>query len=138
MRINLDDKTILITGGLGAISEYVLKALHSAGAHLVVTDRVEPNRACEILSEWGLDGSRYLKMDVTKPDDVEPRGAVGLRASRLKLTSHWGTPAEPASFRLKLAIRRPSTNSSCSTSSPRLILRDRCCGGGERQSAPVI
>ena len=38
MSAELKDKTILITGGLGAVAEHILKALSAAGATLVVTD----------------------------------------------------------------------------------------------------
>ena len=37
--ISLSDKTILLTGGLGAIAEHMLKAFSKAGATLVVTDQ---------------------------------------------------------------------------------------------------
>ncbi len=71
MKIDLTDKIVLITGGLGAISEFILKALSAAGATLVVTDRVAEAEARAILADWGLAGVTYLNMDVTDPDGVE-------------------------------------------------------------------
>jgi NAD(P)-dependent dehydrogenase (short-subunit alcohol dehydrogenase family) len=71
MKIDLSDKTILITGGLGAISEFILKALSAAGATLVVTDRIAQQDARKTLADWGLGKSTYLPMDVTNPSEVE-------------------------------------------------------------------
>jgi len=71
MKIDLTNKTILITGGLGAISEFILKALSAAGATLVVTDQVTHEQAQMTLADWGLAKSTYLCMDVTNPSEVE-------------------------------------------------------------------
>lgn len=67
----LSDKTILITGGLGAIAEFVLKSLHAAGATLVVTDRLPEAEAFPILTAWGLLDVSYIPMDVTTPASVK-------------------------------------------------------------------
>lgn len=71
MKIDLSNKTMLITGGLGAISEFVLKALDSAGAKLVVTDRMEDEEAHVVLASWNLEHVTYMSMDVTDPSRVE-------------------------------------------------------------------
>lgn len=71
MTIDLKANTILITGGLGAIAEYVLKALAAAGATLVVTDRQTEAVARPILDAWGLGDHTYLPLDVTDPGSVE-------------------------------------------------------------------
>ncbi len=71
MQIDLSDKTILMTGGLGAIAEYVLKSLHAAGAQLIVTDRAHPEEALKTLATWGLEKALYLPMDVTNADAVD-------------------------------------------------------------------
>jgi NAD(P)-dependent dehydrogenase (short-subunit alcohol dehydrogenase family) len=71
VNIELKDKTILITGGLGAIAEYMLKTLAAAGATLIVTDREAPEQAERILAGWGLEGVRYFAMDVTDPASVD-------------------------------------------------------------------
>ncbi len=60
MKIDLSDKTILMTGALGGIAEYVIKALTAAGAVVVATDKqatapIQP----------------YFQMDVTDPDAVD-------------------------------------------------------------------
>lgn len=70
MNIDLSDKSILITGGLGAIAEHILKALAAAGATLVVTDRVPADEAEATLAGWGISKATYLTMDVTCPGDV--------------------------------------------------------------------
>lgn len=70
MQMDLSDKTILVTGGLGAIAEFILKALAAAGATLVVTDRVSETEARQTLQTWGLDQTTYLTMDVTNPTEV--------------------------------------------------------------------
>jgi len=66
MSIDLSDKTILLTGGLGAIAEYILKALDKAGATLVVTDRAAESEARKILAQWGVCAD-YFELDVTDP-----------------------------------------------------------------------
>jgi NAD(P)-dependent dehydrogenase (short-subunit alcohol dehydrogenase family) len=69
--IDLRDKAILITGGLGAIAEHMLQALHAAGARIIVTDLAKPENARRTLAAWGLEGLRYFQVDVTNPDAVE-------------------------------------------------------------------
>lgn len=66
MSIDLSGKTILITGGLGAISEAMLKAFRDAGAQLIVTDRVAEDDARKILDGWGVRAV-YFQLDVTDP-----------------------------------------------------------------------
>ncbi|MCW1923152.1 SDR family oxidoreductase [Luteolibacter arcticus] len=74
MHLDLSDKTILITGGLGPISEFIVKALDAAGATVVVTDREPDAVARKTLEAWGLPSTPYLQMDVT--DHVEVSRAV--------------------------------------------------------------
>jgi NAD(P)-dependent dehydrogenase (short-subunit alcohol dehydrogenase family) len=69
MSPDLSDKTVLLTGGLGAIAEFVVKALHSAGAKLVITDRVPEADAKKTLAMWGVPAT-YLELDVTDPKAV--------------------------------------------------------------------
>ncbi|MBN8460045.1 MAG: SDR family oxidoreductase [Verrucomicrobia bacterium] len=68
--ITLSDKSVLITGGLGAIAEFMLKALSAAGATVTVTDRQPESEARPILESWGLGHLDYIGMDVTDPDAV--------------------------------------------------------------------
>src|SRR5262245_1457250 len=70
MKIELKTKTVLITGGLGAIAEHVLKALAASGATLVVTDRQKESAARPLLEKWGLGAHAYVQLDVTEPDSV--------------------------------------------------------------------
>jgi len=76
----LDGKTALITGGLGAIAEHVLKALAAAGATLVVTDLQSAEIAERLLADWDLRGTDYIQMDVTEPESVDR--AVSLAFAR--------------------------------------------------------
>jgi NAD(P)-dependent dehydrogenase (short-subunit alcohol dehydrogenase family) len=69
--LSLAGKTILITGGLGAIAESILKTLSAAGAALVVTDRQAEADGHGLLEKWGLGHHSYITMDVTKPESVE-------------------------------------------------------------------
>jgi NAD(P)-dependent dehydrogenase (short-subunit alcohol dehydrogenase family) len=69
--MKLNDKTVLITGGLGAIAEHVLKALSAAGATLVVTDQRPAAAARAVLKKWGITRCTYLPMDVTNPASVQ-------------------------------------------------------------------
>jgi NAD(P)-dependent dehydrogenase (short-subunit alcohol dehydrogenase family) len=64
MSIDLSDKTILMTGGLGAIAESMVKAFDKAGATLVVTDRTTEAEARTILAQWGVRAD-YFELDVT-------------------------------------------------------------------------
>lgn len=69
--LSLSDKTILITGGLGAIAEFILKTLSEAGARLVISDRQTGAEAKAMLERWGLGEHSYISMDVTDPDSVK-------------------------------------------------------------------
>lgn len=60
MKIDLSDKTILMTGALGGIAEFVVKTLTAAGATLIATDK-QPTAPVQ----------PYLPMDVTDPDAVD-------------------------------------------------------------------
>lgn len=69
--ILLADQTVLITGGLGAIAEFILKSLSAAGATVIVTDRQPETGARPVLESWGLGKLDYLAMDVTDPGAVK-------------------------------------------------------------------
>jgi NAD(P)-dependent dehydrogenase (short-subunit alcohol dehydrogenase family) len=60
VKIDLSDKTILMTGALGGIAESVVKTLTAAGATLIATDK-QPTAPVQ----------PYLSMDVTDPDAVD-------------------------------------------------------------------
>lgn len=70
MNLRLDNKTILITGGLGAIAEPVLKTLSTAGAKLIITDRQPENAGRTVLESWSVGAHAYFQMDVTDPASV--------------------------------------------------------------------
>ncbi len=70
--VDLSGKSILITGALGAIAEFLNRRLIEAGATLILTDIVAPDEAIARLEGWHLPRSqwRYVPMDVTRPEDV--------------------------------------------------------------------
>lgn len=71
--IDLSQKTILITGALGAIAEHLVRKLTEAGAFLVLTDVKSADETIPVLESWKIEPSRYLyqPMDVTNPAMVE-------------------------------------------------------------------
>lgn len=73
IKIDLKDKNILLTGALGAISEFVIRRLIEAGALVYCTDILDVNTAREQLESWGINEAQspYRAMDVTDPKSVE-------------------------------------------------------------------
>jgi NAD(P)-dependent dehydrogenase (short-subunit alcohol dehydrogenase family) len=69
--VKLNEKTVLITAGLGAIAEHILKTLSAAGATLVITDQRSEADAQTVLQGWGLSACTYLPMSITEPTSVE-------------------------------------------------------------------
>lgn len=59
--IDLTGKTILITGGLGGIADFIVRRLEQAGATVVLTDLAPPAKAGR---------AHYYQMDVTHPAEV--------------------------------------------------------------------
>lgn len=70
--IDLTGRNILITGACGAIAQYIVQRLSSAGATLLLTDVLDRAKAEDIFSGWKL-ASRvlYRTMDVTNHSQVE-------------------------------------------------------------------
>jgi len=69
MRENiLNDLTILITGGAGAIGCHIVKRLTDAGAYVAVNDIVTPRTASRSLVGVGVSKkrTRYLRADITE------------------------------------------------------------------------
>lgn len=71
MKINLSDKTILLTGALGGIAEYMIRTLSESGATVIATDVQPVEEGKRILHSWGLSHVPYWTMDVTCADAVE-------------------------------------------------------------------
>lgn len=71
--IDLSDRTILITGGLGAIAGAVVRRLSEAGAFLAVTDLADDAEGAARCVELGAKAGRHLyrRMDVTDEREVE-------------------------------------------------------------------
>ena len=71
--IDLSGKTILITGGLGAIAEHMVRKLAAVGATLVLTDvKAEPD-AQRTLNDWQIPPSSYVYFaaDITDSRQVD-------------------------------------------------------------------
>lgn len=71
--IDLSGRTILITGGLGAIAEQVVRRLAEAGATLVLTDIKPEMQAKRTLDEWRISPTAYIYAagDITDSKQVE-------------------------------------------------------------------
>ncbi|MGD0125316.1 MAG: SDR family oxidoreductase [Terriglobia bacterium] len=69
----LDGKTVLITGGLGAIGKVVVSSLLSHSARVAVNDVLSTEQAAQIGNEldWPSDRFVYVHADVTKPEGAE-------------------------------------------------------------------
>lgn len=61
IRIDLTGRKILITGGFGAIANYIVRRLEEAGATMVLTDLASPDETTV---------ANYYRMDVTRPEEV--------------------------------------------------------------------
>ena len=68
--LDLSAKTILITGGCGAIGRVVVRILAEHGATVAVNDILAEDEAAQILADCG-DKVVYFKADVTDPAAVE-------------------------------------------------------------------
>jgi NAD(P)-dependent dehydrogenase (short-subunit alcohol dehydrogenase family) len=71
--IDLSGKTILITGGLGAIAEHIVRKLAASGATLVLTDIKSDDQARRTLKDWQISPSSYLYLsaDITDSSQLE-------------------------------------------------------------------
>jgi NAD(P)-dependent dehydrogenase (short-subunit alcohol dehydrogenase family) len=71
--IDLAGKTVLITGGCGAIGRVVVRVLAESGARVAVNDIIPDDAAHGILAEAGVDwaGVAYLKEDATDAGGVD-------------------------------------------------------------------
>jgi len=69
----LSGKAILITGGLGAIGQVVVTQLLDHSAQVAVNDLVPDEEARRRIREegWPPDRCRYVRADVTKPDQAQ-------------------------------------------------------------------
>jgi NAD(P)-dependent dehydrogenase (short-subunit alcohol dehydrogenase family) len=77
----LNGKTVLITGGLGAIGKVVVSSLLSHSARVAVNDVLSTEQAAQIGNEldWPSDRFVYVRADVTNPE-----GAAQLVAKTLE------------------------------------------------------
>ena len=77
IELDLSQKTILVTGALGAIAEHIVRTLTLAGATLILTDIRPESDALSTLDRWQIDPSKtvYRRLDVT--DGVAVEALVG-------------------------------------------------------------
>ena len=70
--LDLSGKTILITGGAGAIGQVVVSVLAEHGAAVAVNDVVDAAQARAVLPALGTDRARvqYYRADATQPEPV--------------------------------------------------------------------
>jgi len=76
-RVDLSQKTILLTGALGAIAEHLVRRLGEAGAFLVLTDLQSATEATRVLERWEIDPSRYLYLPLDVTDVTAVESAAG-------------------------------------------------------------
>lgn len=83
--MRIDGSSALIAGGASGLGEATARRLHAAGAHVTVAD-LNQERGAELAAELG-ERARFVKADVTVPDEVEAAVAAaaepddGLRIS---------------------------------------------------------
>jgi NAD(P)-dependent dehydrogenase (short-subunit alcohol dehydrogenase family) len=72
IEISLKGRSVLITGALGAIAEFVVRRLTEADAFLILTDVLREEEARQRVNHWDLaaDSWYYTPMDVTDPTGV--------------------------------------------------------------------
>jgi NAD(P)-dependent dehydrogenase (short-subunit alcohol dehydrogenase family) len=81
--IDLSGQVVLITGGLGAIGQVVVKTLVEHGAKVAVNDILPQSEGEERCKQWG-SHALYLHADTTQPEQV--------KAMLDRLEAHWGLP----------------------------------------------
>ena len=71
--LDLSGKTILITGGAGAIGRVVVRVLAEHGAKVAVNDLLPEAEAAKNLAEAGAAGPNvaYFQADTTQPEMVQ-------------------------------------------------------------------
>jgi NAD(P)-dependent dehydrogenase (short-subunit alcohol dehydrogenase family) len=68
--IDLSGKSILMTGALGAIAEFMVRKLAAAGANLILIDIKAQNAATQTLRDWKIPSESYVyfEADITDSD----------------------------------------------------------------------
>lgn len=72
VNIDLSGKAVLMTGGLGAIAEHIVRRLVTAGASLILVDIKSREVAQKTLDEWHIPRSAYVYFEA----DLTDAGAV--------------------------------------------------------------
>src|SRR4028119_1361615 len=82
---NLQDKVVVITGGLGQLGRQFSLALIERGAKVAIFDaQVDENRVAERFDKHHRDNMLFLQVDVTRRDSIQ--------AGLSKLNGAWGVP----------------------------------------------
>jgi NAD(P)-dependent dehydrogenase (short-subunit alcohol dehydrogenase family) len=88
--MQLVDGSVLVTGGAGGLGEAAVRAMHDAGAPVVIADLAD-DRAEKLAAELG-ERARYARTDVTDTDSVN--AALGVAAElaplRAVVVAHGG------------------------------------------------
>jgi NAD(P)-dependent dehydrogenase (short-subunit alcohol dehydrogenase family) len=69
--IDLSGKSILITGALGAIAEFMVRKLAAAGATLILLDIRPEKQARQMLDSWNIPPASYLYFQTDITDSAE-------------------------------------------------------------------
>lgn len=71
--LDLTGKTVLLTGGCGAIGRVVARVLAEHGAQVAVNDILPEDEAARVLASAGADNPRirYFPADTTHPEEVD-------------------------------------------------------------------
>ncbi|MEM7736970.1 MAG: SDR family NAD(P)-dependent oxidoreductase [Deinococcota bacterium] len=71
--LQLDGKRILLTGGCGALGQYIVKTLSDHGAHVLVNDIVTDDKAQQGFEAHNvnLDNVDYYRADITQENAVD-------------------------------------------------------------------
>ncbi len=68
--IDLSGKSILITGAMGAIAEFMVRKLVAAGANLILIDIQPENAAKQTLRDWNIPGESYVYFETDITDSA--------------------------------------------------------------------
>jgi NAD(P)-dependent dehydrogenase (short-subunit alcohol dehydrogenase family) len=73
INIDLTGKSILLTGAMGAIAEFMVRKLAEAGANLILVDIKPEEAARQTLREWQIPESSYIYLAI----DITDSAALG-------------------------------------------------------------
>ena len=115
----LNDLVVAISGGAGRIGSVFSKAIVDNGGKVIIGDISEQNGK-QLIQEFGLDRSLFIKSDITKPDQIENFIKVGLQKfDHIDAAIHCSYPRSKKSYTtLETLKEKPSYRN--------LIKKKRC------------